>query len=115
MAITTSAANDALDHVIDGSDAALYEGDPNGSGTEVSGGSYSRQSVSWNSASSGEKDNSAEIVWSDLPTDAQITHIALMDSSDNLLDVRALSDTFSPSTDDNELTIQTGNLTVSLS
>jgi len=43
---------------------AAFEGDPLGSGTEVSGGDYERQPITWNAAdSSGTATNDGEIVF----------------------------------------------------
>ena len=57
MSFTTAGANNALTQFVDQSlDVALFDGDPSGAGTEVSGGGYARQTVtapSWGAASAG--------------------------------------------------------------
>lgn len=76
--------------------AALYTTDPTDadSGTEVTGGSYARQSVAFNAPSDGATDNSADVTF---PTATAawgtITHVGLRDavSGGNLLFHSALT------------------------
>jgi hypothetical protein len=52
-----------------------------GSGTEVSGGSYARQAVTLSAASGGASSNSADITFPQATADwGTITHLALMDA-----------------------------------
>lgn len=75
---------------------ALYTASPNagGGGTEVSGGSYSRKSITFGAISSGSMSNSGSITYSGLPN-ATITHFGILDaaSGGNLLVYGALNST----------------------
>jgi hypothetical protein len=52
-----------------------------GSGTEVSGGSYARQAVTLSAASGGASSNSADITFPQATADwGTVTHLALMDA-----------------------------------
>lgn len=68
--------------------AALMTATPNdaGGGTEVTGGSYARQAITFGSTSTGTISNSSGLTFSALPV-ATITHIAVYDAltSGNLL------------------------------
>lgn len=74
--------------------AALMTAAPNetGGGTEVAGGSYARQAITWGSPSAGTIANSSTLTFSALPA-ATITHIAVYDAatSGNLLYYGGLS------------------------
>lgn len=61
---------------------ALYTASPNagGGGTEVTGGSYARQAVTFGAISSGSMSNSSTITFSGLPN-ATITHYGILDAS----------------------------------
>ena len=61
---------------------ALYTASPNagGGGTEVSGGSYARQSVAFGAISSGSMRNTSAITFTNLPA-ATITHFAVLSAS----------------------------------
>lgn len=61
---------------------ALFTSDPTvaGTGDEVSGGSYARQSVSFNASSSGTVDNDGAVSFTGLPA-ATITHYGVFDAS----------------------------------
>ena len=61
---------------------ALYTASPNagGGGTEVSGGSYARQSVAFGAISSGSMSNTSAITFTNLPA-ATITHFAVLSAS----------------------------------
>jgi len=55
----SSRKNIGLDDIAgSASHVALFNGDPSGAGTEISGGSYARQSITWNAASAGNLDSS---------------------------------------------------------
>jgi len=59
MPITAAGKNIGLDDIAaSASHVALFNGDPSGAGTEISGGSYARQSITWNAASGGNLDSS---------------------------------------------------------
>lgn len=68
--------------------AALFTANPgdDDTGTEVTGGSYARQAVTFDAASSGETSNSGTLTFSSLPA-ATVTHIGVYDAltSGNLL------------------------------
>lgn len=61
---------------------ALYTASPNagGGGTEVSGGSYARQAISYSAIVSGSMSNSAAITYNGLPN-ATITHYGVLDAA----------------------------------
>ena len=61
---------------------ALYTASPNagGGGTEVSGGSYSRQTVAFGAISSGTMSNTSAITFTNLPA-ATITHFAILSAA----------------------------------
>lgn len=61
---------------------ALYTASPNagGGGTEVTGGSYARQAITFGAISSGSMSNSSTITFTGLPT-ATITHYGILDAS----------------------------------
>lgn len=96
--LSNYAENKLLDHLL-GTAAftmptnvrlALYTSDPTDadSGTEVSGGSYARQSVAFDVASGGASQNTAEIVFPVATADwGTITHVGIRDatSGGNLL------------------------------
>lgn len=84
MALTTNGQNAAAGGVSGTYDyLALYEGDPEGAGTEVSGGApaYARKLVTWNAPSAGQVTGSGSPVVSfDVPAGAAVSHWALFDS-----------------------------------
>jgi hypothetical protein len=97
---------------------ALFTGatGDDGSGTEVSGGSYARQAVTLAAASGGASSNTADITFPQATADwGTITHVALMDalSGGNMLMHSALDasktvnngDTFKISTGDLDITV----------
>lgn len=55
-------------------------GSDSAAGTEVTGGSYSRQTIAFNAASSGTIDNNATITFSNMPT-ATVVGVELYDSA----------------------------------
>lgn len=61
---------------------ALYTSSPNagGGGTEVSGGSYARQAITFGSITSGSMTNSSAITFSGIPN-ATITHYGILNAS----------------------------------
>ena len=85
MALTTDGQNAAADGVAAVYDyLALFNGDPEGAGTEISGGApaYARQLITYNAASGGQKTASGSPVASfDIPAGADVTHWALYDAS----------------------------------
>lgn len=97
---------------------ALFTTDPTdaGSGTEVSGGSYARQSISWNTPSGGAVTNSADVTFPQATANyGTVTHIGIYDasSSGNLLYHGALSASKSVETNDTFI-VEAGDLSVSL-
>lgn len=61
---------------------ALYTTNPTDadSGTEVTGGTYTRQSATWSSAASGSTSNPSDIVFTLMPA-ATVTHFGIRDAS----------------------------------
>lgn len=61
---------------------ALFTSSPTdaGSGTEVTGGSYARQTATFASAASGTTDNDADVVFTGMPA-ATVTHFGIYDAS----------------------------------
>lgn len=97
---------------------ALFTSDPTdaGTGTEVSGGSYARQSISWNTPASGATTNSADVTFPQATGNyGTVTHIGIYDasSSGNLLYHGALSASKSVETNDTFI-VEAGDLSVSL-
>lgn len=104
MSFTTYLENELLDHVFRGASysapstvyVALYTSatGAGGTGTEVSGGSYARQSMAFDAASSGATDNTSAV---EFPTATgnwgTVTHTAIHDavSSGNMLAETALT------------------------
>lgn len=82
MALTTNGQNAAATGVGDAYTwLALFNGDPEGAGTEISGGSpaYARKQVTWNASASGQRTASGSPVASfDVPSGAAVSHWALM-------------------------------------
>jgi hypothetical protein len=97
--------------------ASLHTAEPNASGSnEVTGGSYSRESISWAAASAGTAVSDANIVF-DVPAATTITHLGYWSASTSgtFYGSRALdsSQTFSGSA--GTYTITAGNLSESVS
>lgn len=129
MSFTDYLENKLLDHILnDGTYTpptnvfvALYTATPNdaGGGTEVSGGSYARQSTAaadWNAAASGSKDNANDITFPTATASwGTVTSFGLFDvvSGGNLL---AYGDLTANNVVNNGSTIKftAGNLTVNL-
>lgn len=97
MPITTTGKNIALDDLgASATHVALFNGDPSGAGTEISGGSYARQSVTWNAASGGNLDSSNTPTFT-VPAGSTVNYLAVYDAATggNLLAYRAItSETF---------------------
>lgn len=94
---------------------SLHTADPSTGGTnEVSGGAYTRESVSWASAASASVSTSASIVF-DVPGSTTITHLGYWSASTSgtFYGSRALdtSQTFSTA---GTYTIASGNITESI-
>jgi hypothetical protein len=97
--------------------ASLHTAEPNSSGSsEVTGGSYSRESISWAAASGGTAASNANIVF-DVPANTTITHLGYWSASASgtFYGSRQLdtSQTFSGSA--GTYTISSGNLSESVS
>ena len=96
----------------------LYTSDPGdgNTGTEVSGGSYARVSVSFGAPSNGVSTNSASVTFPTATgTWGTVTHVGILDAttSGNLLYYTALDASKSIASGD-VFTISTGNLSVTL-
>lgn len=96
----------------------LYTSDPGdgNTGTEVSGGSYARVSVSFGAPSNGVSTNSASVTFPTATgTWGTVTHIGILDAltTGNLLYHTALDSSKSIASGD-VFTISTGNLSVTL-
>ena len=60
---------------------SLHTAEPDASGSnEVTGGTYSREAITWGSASGGTATSSAEVVF-DVPTGVTITHLGYWSAS----------------------------------
>ena len=74
---------------------ALFNGDPDGAGTELSGGSpaYARKAVTWNTPAAGAVTASNVPITFDIPSGATVSHWAIYDASTagNRGDSRAFS------------------------
>ena len=97
---------------------ALFTTDPTdaGTGTEVSGAGYVRQSISWNTPASGATTNSADVTFPQATGNyGTVTHIGIYDNSSggNLLYHGSLSATKSVETNDTFL-VEAGDLSISL-
>lgn len=126
MSFTDHLENELLDHVFRNASytpaatvyVALFTSatDDTGAGTEVSGGSYARQAVTFGAAAAGAISNSAEI---NFPTATAnwgtITHAAIMDaaSAGNMLAHTALDASKSINTND-VLRFATGEIDITL-
>lgn len=116
--------NKVLDHVFGGTTytqpatiyVSLHTADPDedGSGAEVSGGSYARQVATMAAAASGAKATNADLVYTNMPA-ATVTHVGLWDavSAGNFLGGGALATPKTTGAGDT-FQITSGNLTISL-
>jgi hypothetical protein len=123
-AISNYLENKLLDHTLRNTSytspttvyLALYTSNPTDadSGTEVSGGSYARQTVAFSAAASGTISNSADITFTSMPA-ATVTHVGVRDASSagNLLYHGSLSSSKSVDSGDT-FKISTGDLDISL-
>jgi hypothetical protein len=96
---------------------SLHTEDPliDGSGDEVTGGSYARQSVTFANSASGTSSSNIDVDFTDLPT-ASITHYGLWDavSGGNLWVFGALPNTIASNSGD-DVTIASGDIDFTLS
>ncbi len=115
--------NKVLDHILGTTSytmpttyLALYTVAPTDStsGTEVTGGSYARQAISFNAASSGAATNDANVDFSGMPT-ATVVAVAICDAltSGNILIYGSLTSSRSVVSGDT-LRISSGDLSISL-
>jgi hypothetical protein len=91
--------------------ASLHTAEPNASGSaEVTGGSYTREAISWGAASGGTASNDSAIVF-DVPTGTTITYLGYWSaaSGGTFYGSRAL-DTSQTFSSDGTYTIAVGNL-----
>ena len=96
--------------------ASLHTAEPNAAGSnEVTGGSYTREAITWAAASAGTAVSDADIVF-DVPTSTTITHLGYWSASSagTFYGSRALdtSQTFSSA---GTYTISAGNLSEAVS
>ncbi len=80
MPLTTDGQNSAADGVAaDYGFLALFDGDPDGAGTELTGGSpaYARQAITWPAASAGQVQASNVPITFDVPAGATVSHWAI--------------------------------------
>lgn len=82
MALTNDAKNAMLDELATlAVKASLHTADPTTVGdNEVTGGSYAKQSLTWNAAASGALDSSNQPQF-DVPSGTTITHYGLWDNA----------------------------------
>jgi hypothetical protein len=97
---------------------ALFTSDPTdaGTGTEVTGGGYARQPITFNAPSNGQVTNAADILFPVATASwGTVTHIGIYDASTggNLLFHGALTTSKTISTDD-QLKIAAGDITITL-
>lgn len=116
--------NKVLDHILGTTSftmpatpyLALYTVAPTDStsGTEVTGGSYARQAVSFNAASSGAATNDANVDFAGMPT-ATVVAVAVCDNSTggNILVYGSLTSSKSVTSGDT-LRIASGDLSISI-
>jgi len=112
MSAQTTFINNLLDAAFNGGTytggtikMGLFTGNlPSSGGTEVSGGSYVRQTLSFSAATSKKVATSANAVFSDLPTSATIAAYGVYDGT-TLIDEKLLDAPFTPGTTSNELDI----------
>lgn len=96
--------------------ASLHTAEPDANGSsEITGGSYTREGITWGSASNGTAVSSAEIVF-DVPGSTTITHIGYWSAatSGTFYGSRALNASQTYATD-GTYTIASGNLSESVS
>jgi len=88
--LSGQAVSSTLSHV------ALFNGDPTGAGTEVSGGTYARQAITFNTVNSSNLDSSNTPTFT-IPAGTTINFLAVFDAATggNLLAYKAItSETF---------------------
>lgn len=93
MPLTNAGKNIGLDDIgASATHMALFNGDPSGAGVEISGGSYARQSITWNAAASGNLDSSNTPTFT-VPAGATVNYLALYTAltGGSLLGYRAIT------------------------
>ena len=93
---------------------ALYTSSPNagGGGTEVSGGSYARQSVTFGTITSGSMSNTNTITFAGLPA-ATITHYAILSAATGgTMRVFGALNTNAVTISGDQIQFATGNITI---
>ena len=61
---------------------AIFNGDPEGAGSEIAGGAYARKQVTWNASSGGQRTATGSPVAAiDIPAGGNCTHWALFSAS----------------------------------
>lgn len=88
--------------------------DEDASGTEVTGGSYARQSTAFDAAVAGSASNTAAVEFTDMPA-ATVTHFAVWDASTvgNML-LYGVLDASKVTTSGDTLSFTAGNLTITV-
>lgn len=85
--------------------------DDDGGGTEVTGGSYTPQTVTASAPTDGAGDNTAAITWPNMPdtTATPVTHWATLDQADNMLTHDAFSSPISSVNAGDDLVLPIGD------
>lgn len=94
--------------------AALYNGDPDSGGTEVTGTvNLTRQAITWGAVSARAVSNSADIVYGTANSSATVTYVVLFDaiSTGNQISKKSISS--ASITNGEKVSIVTGSLTLS--
>lgn len=83
--LTNAEEDRLLDTSLNGTYLALFTSDPTetgAAGTEVTGGAYARQAVTWGAASGGTKQPTADVIFPEATAGwGTVTHAALMTAS----------------------------------
>jgi hypothetical protein len=92
---------------------ALFNGDPAGAGSEVSGGSYARQSITFGAPSSGTCTSTNSQTFSNMPA-TTVSYVAIFDASTAGNRLYSAAATTSKTTNSGDtVTIASGGITVS--
>ena len=114
--ITDTYAEEIIDIIKDDTPfVALFEGDPETTGTEIDGGSYERKALSLGAVSGKQASTSGELRWDGMPA-STVTHVAIYNASTE--GTRRLSGALNSQVElqtNDEIFIPEGSLTVSAS
>lgn len=114
--ISDAFAEDIIDLIKnDTPHVALFDGDPEGAGTEFTGSGYAREELTLGAVSSGSASNTGELRWTGLDS-GEVTHVAIYDasSSGNRL-MSGATQSASEVDQGDEYFISAGNFTVTAS